>query len=227
MAKPTYLDLLAKYGMEGAHPGGMPLTVELLKKLHIDSNTRLLDVGCGTGQTSAFIAKNYYCDVTAVDINSQMLKKSHERFNKHNLNIHLIQADAEDLPFETQSFDILLSESVTAFSNIKRAIREYYRVLKHFGTLIAIEIASETRLNTDDLNNIKIVYNIDQILTRDEWIDSFTQAGFIDVNSGKVAARPTNRITSMKMLKDFSPHLKILNAYRRKLGFIVFICEKK
>lgn len=226
MAKPTYLDLLAKYEMEGAHPGGMPLTMELLKKLHIDSNTKLLDVGCGTGQTSAFIAKNYFCDVTAVDINTQMLKKSIERFNMHNLNIHSIQADAEDLPFESQSFDILLSESVTAFINIKRAIREYYRVLKRFGTLIAIEITSETRLHTNDLNNIKFVYNIDQVLTRDEWINSFTQAGFIDINSYKVAARPTNRITSIKMLKDFSPHLKILNTYRRKLGFSVFICKK-
>ncbi|MFZ5987252.1 MAG: class I SAM-dependent methyltransferase [Bacillota bacterium] len=227
MVRPTYLELLAKYGINGAHPGGMPLTVELLRNTHINSNTSLLDVGCGAGQTSAFIAKRYRCKVTAVDINEEMLKRSSDKFNREKLKIDLIRANAEDLPFASESFDILLSESVTAFTNINRSLKEYYRVLKQHGTLMAIEITSESSLTSNDLSNIKFVYNIDRVPTTDEWIGAFTKAGFTALKTFRVAVGPTNRITSIGMLMDFFPHIRILQYYRKKLGYRVFICKKQ
>lgn len=53
--KPSYQDALAYYGVNGAHPGGLSLTKYLLQQERITSTTQLLDAGCGTGQTSAFI----------------------------------------------------------------------------------------------------------------------------------------------------------------------------
>ncbi|MCX7841490.1 MAG: methyltransferase domain-containing protein [Clostridia bacterium] len=227
MIKPTYIDLLARYGIDAAHPGGMPLTIRLLRTLNIDKNTKILDVGCGTGKTSAFIARSYQCSVTAADVNDQMLIKSADRFTRENLCIELRKANAEALPFESGTFDILLSESVTTFTSINKAICEYYRVLKPSGTLAAVEITAKTPLTANDLGNLKLVYGIDRILTRDEWVESFSTSGFEDIKSFMVPAVPTRNITSVNMLRDFAPHLRILNHYRRRLCYRVYICKKQ
>lgn len=55
--KPTYQDALAYFGVSGAHPGGLTLTKFLLEQEKITSHTTLLDGGCGTGQTSAYIKR--------------------------------------------------------------------------------------------------------------------------------------------------------------------------
>lgn len=227
MSKPSYLELLARYGINGAHPGGIELTAKLLENTQIDRNTNILDVGCGTGQTSAFIARRYSCHVTAVDINEEMLKRSYGRFKKEKLNIDLFQANAEELPFAPETFDILLSESVTAFTDINKALKEYNRILKRSGTFIAIEIASASRLDSDDMRNIKYVYSINQIPSNEEWKRALNEAGFKFIESIRIAASPTNRITSVRMLKDFLPHIRILQYYRKKLGYTAFICRKQ
>jgi cyclopropane fatty-acyl-phospholipid synthase-like methyltransferase len=226
LSKPSYLDLLARHGISSAHPGGMNLTLKLLETLQIDKDTRILDIGCGTGQTSAFIAQKYGCNITAIDINEEMLKRSYNRFRKEKIDVSLFQANAEELPFASQCFDILLSESVTAFTDINKSLKEYFRVLKHSGTLIAIEITSASNLDSNNMRRIKCVYNIDRIPTKREWINLFTESGFECIDSFPVAARSTNIITSSKMLKDFLPHLNVLRYYRKKLRYMSFICTK-
>lgn len=225
MKQLTYLDLLAKYGVGSAHPGGMLLTREALRVLPIGRNTRLLDVGCGTGQTSFYAAKTYSCKVTAMDINEQMLKQAALRFDKEALDIELVRADALALPFEPHSFDIVLSESVTAFTVMDRALKEYKRVLETGGILLAIEMTAETPLAANDAGHIMSVYGVSKIPTQNEWIDMFTQAGFSDIQAYRVNIRPTFKVTSPKMMYDFYPHLSTMNRYHRKLGYRVYICR--
>ena len=51
-----YLDLLAEFGVGGAHPGGFPLTKEVLSSLHLPPSSSVLDIGCGTGQTAEYLS---------------------------------------------------------------------------------------------------------------------------------------------------------------------------
>ena len=70
-----YLDFLSKFGVGGAHPGGIGLTKEIFKSERITPATRILDVGCGTGQSAAYLASKYGAIVTGIDINPVMVKK--------------------------------------------------------------------------------------------------------------------------------------------------------
>ena len=78
----TYHDLLAAFGIGGAHPGGFALTCEVLEREAIGKTSVVLDAGCGTGQTAAYLVKRFGCDVTAVDRHPLMLQKAANRFRR-------------------------------------------------------------------------------------------------------------------------------------------------
>ncbi|GAE08518.1 ubiquinone/menaquinone biosynthesis methyltransferase UbiE [Paenibacillus sp. JCM 10914] len=74
----NYINMLSKLGMGSAHPGGFEATLRMLKNYPIQSNSRILEVGCGTGRTSCHLAGLGY-EVTAVDLNENMIKKARKR----------------------------------------------------------------------------------------------------------------------------------------------------
>lgn len=118
------------------HPGGFKATNELLDLCHIDSHSKVLEIGSGVGKTSAYLAKNRGCQVVGVDLSEEMIKKATERINHENLTdkVSFVQGDAQNLPFEDNLFDAVISESVTAFPPDKlRALHEYVRVTKPGG----------------------------------------------------------------------------------------------
>ncbi|HEX9062582.1 MAG TPA: class I SAM-dependent methyltransferase [Clostridia bacterium] len=220
-----YLEMLAKHGVSGAHPGGLQLTKEILNTLPINSSTKLIDLGCGTGQTLVYLAKTYPCKTLGVDINDQMLFKAGQRIKRENLYIELVCADVMNLPFPPDSFDIALSESVTIFTGIDRALSEYARILKPGGTLLAIEMTSGPYLNERELKEIKSVYGILKVPNSDEWKGMLKQAGFRDIKVYDVKINSPLKFTSLQMMYDFSPHFSILRRYGRKLQYKVYQCK--
>lgn len=176
--KPSYQDALAYFGVNGAHPGGLSLTKALLERERISNATHLLDAGCGTGQTSAFIKKNYPCHVTSIDYHPTMVQRALKRFQKEQLSIQLLQGSLENLPFPPNSFDIILVESVLIFTDSKKALKELKRVLKPNGVLLALEMTAERVLTPVEQSNMCSVYGINQVLTEQEWVASMKEAGF-------------------------------------------------
>ena len=86
----NYLDLVANFGIGGAHPGGFSLTQSILEDENIQPNDSVLDIGCGTGQTAAFLAQRFQCQVTAVDNHPIMIQKARERFESNDSTITVI-----------------------------------------------------------------------------------------------------------------------------------------
>src|SRR5690625_2868709 len=95
MTEYNYHDFLALMGVGGAHPGGLSFTKYLLKNVQIDQNSRVLDAGCGTGQTTAYIAGTYGCHVTAIDRHPVMIEKAKQRFASKDIKVDIMQGDIE------------------------------------------------------------------------------------------------------------------------------------
>jgi arsenite methyltransferase len=126
--KSSYLDLQAFAGIT-KHLGGTKATRELVDLCHVENGMYALDVGCGVGATTCYLAKEYDCRVVGVDISSTMIKWSKERAVKA-----FRIANAVDLPFQNSIFDVVIVESVNAFiEDKKRAVNEYVRVVKPAG----------------------------------------------------------------------------------------------
>lgn len=239
--KSTYQDALASYGIGGAHPGGLHLTKQILQKENISPNTTVLDAGCGTGQTSAFLAKEYKCRVTAIDHHPIMVEKAKQRFASENLSISVTQGSIEEIPFPDHSFDIVVAESVTAFTNIHKTLNEYYRVLKPNGILIDLDMTAEGQLSDEEKSHICTVYGMDNVLTEQEWIQQMFSAGLhpVEILAGTSIANHLQQPQPMhdpefNMSPNVTPelvailiaHNELTNMYGQLIGFRVFRAQK-
>lgn len=99
----------------------------------------VLDLGCGVGRHSVFLAKNGF-DVVGVDVSRSALRMAKRWVCKEKLgNVALLCADMTALPFRGSYFHMVVSVSVIHHalkSNIEKAIGEIYRVLKKKGLLL-------------------------------------------------------------------------------------------
>src|SRR5690242_12913712 len=80
---------------------------EFYERLNVTPGCRLLDVGCGSGQL-ALIAARDGVDVTGVDIAGNLVKRAEARAQAERLRARFEEADAEALPFEDASFDVVI-----------------------------------------------------------------------------------------------------------------------
>ena len=97
---------------------------------------RILEVGYGVGMTSWRLAKEYDCYLVGVDLSEEMIAWSKKRAEREKATdrTEFRVANTEQLSFEDNNFDIVLSESVTAFPEDKqKVVNEYARVVKPGG----------------------------------------------------------------------------------------------
>ena len=117
--------------------------LKLIKtKIKIKANSKLLDVGCGSG-----ISSDFECFAVGIDPSMELLK-----INKSGKKILGI---AEALPFKDSSFDYVISiTSLHNFFDIKKSIREMLRVGKNYFVLSILK-------KSKDFNKIRKLINGD------------------------------------------------------------------
>ena len=81
---------------------------EFYERLDIAPGSQLLDVACGSGQLALMAAKDGM-DVTGVDIANNLVERARARALAENLDVRFQEADAEALPFEDASSDVVVS----------------------------------------------------------------------------------------------------------------------
>ena len=172
----AYLDLLAHFGIGGAHPGGFDLTQFILEDENIQANESVLEIGCGTGQTAAFLAEKNNCQVTAIDNHPIMVQKARQRFKKSKAPVKVLEGDVQSLDFVDNSFDLIIAESVIVFTDISRTLKELSRVLKSDGNMIMIEMTAEQYLSEEKQKKACSLYGIKEILVTEEWIFAVTSS---------------------------------------------------
>ncbi len=81
---------------------------EFYERLDVVPGGRFLDVGCGSGQLALIAAKDGLA-VTGVDIAGNLVERARTRAEAEGLKVRFEEADAEALPFEDASFDVVAS----------------------------------------------------------------------------------------------------------------------
>ncbi|NLW13552.1 MAG: demethylmenaquinone methyltransferase [Trueperella sp.] len=98
---------------------------------------KVLDIAAGTGSSAACYAE-YGADVIASDFSEGMIAKGRARYP----DLKFVQADAMDLPFEDNSFDVTtISYGLRNVKDPDKALREMFRVTKPGGRLVVAEFS--------------------------------------------------------------------------------------
>lgn len=101
---------------------------------------RVLDVGCGDGQLALALAQAG-ARVWAIDSDPRMLETARRCFEAAAVEVHLDEANAQALPFESGSFDIVSAVTVLCFVREPEPVMaEMARVLKPGGRLAIGEL---------------------------------------------------------------------------------------
>jgi demethylmenaquinone methyltransferase/2-methoxy-6-polyprenyl-1,4-benzoquinol methylase len=110
---------------------------------------QVLDVAAGTGDLSYAFSKRVgdKGHVWMTDINEAMLARGKERMIDRGVvgNIDYRQANAEELPFDDNQFDLVtIAFGLRNVTNKDKALRDMYRVLKPGGRLLVLEFSKPT-----------------------------------------------------------------------------------
>lgn len=165
-----YLSMLSQFGVGSAHPGGFAATLQQLQHFQLPLQSKILEVGCGTGRTACYLAAQGY-DVTAMDLLPSMVAKAKQRATSQQLQIHFVEGDVCAIPFDSNQFDIIIAESVTNFTDIDQALSEYERVLKFGGTLYDREMLLARPIPEAMQGRLHEFFGIKKLLTHDTWLE--------------------------------------------------------
>ena len=115
---------------------------DFYERLDAAPGAHFLDVACGSGQL-ALIAARDGLKVTGVDIAGNLVERARERAQAEGLPARFEEADAEALPFEDASFDIVASLVGAMFAPRPDLVaQELLRVCSPGGTIAMVELDS-------------------------------------------------------------------------------------
>lgn len=99
---------------------------------------RVLEVGVGTGKNFPYYPEG--AEVVGIDISEGMLSRARQRADRLGVEVTLDLADAQALPYEDATYDVVLATFV--FCSVPdpiQGLREAFRVLKPGGRLLLLE----------------------------------------------------------------------------------------
>ena len=146
----------------------------LLHFVSIEGKQDFLEVGCGSGAVSNHIARKHSVNVTGTDIDPDQIRLA-QQHSSNLANIRFVEADATNLPFEDNDFDIVLSFGVMHhISNWLDALREISRVLRPGGYFIYWDLvypewtAKVARL-FEDKYGVTTIKDLDSFIARNNF----------------------------------------------------------
>jgi len=118
------------------HSRGREATVDLARSLKLKGDETVLDLGCGIGGPSRYLAKTYGCRITGLDLTPEFCEAAAMLAERTGLahKVDYRQGDALATPFADGSFDIVWSQNVAMnIADRDRLYAEIRRVLKPAG----------------------------------------------------------------------------------------------
>lgn len=175
------LDALPESAVEPFAGVGYPFLADV-----IQPGDTVLDVGSGSGVDALIAARKTGSDgqVYGVDMTPEMIDRAEENIRETNVdNVHLLEGQAEDLPLDGESVDVVTSNGVfNLVPDKETAFREAYRVLKPEGHIQLADIVLSEPVSAESKANPELWAEcIVGAEPTEEYLDIIRSAGFENV----------------------------------------------
>jgi arsenite methyltransferase len=162
---------------EGIRPGGLELTRRGLALARLAPGDAVLDIGCGTGVTVAFLREH---SIRALGIDSSAVMLA--RGKTQNTGLPLLLGEGEALPFANESFDAVLLEcALSLVQDRMRVFLECHRVLKPLGRIIVTDIYARNPEAVPKLRSLSVRSCLRGAVDKDQFFHESSEAGFGNV----------------------------------------------
>ena len=109
---------------------------------------RVLEIGIGSGLNFNYYNKENVSEVFAVEPDGILLEKAQQNAKINNINLNVQQLKAEELPFDNNSFDTIISTyTMCSIPGLSSAMSEINRVVKPNGKLLFSEHGKSPDMN--------------------------------------------------------------------------------
>lgn len=145
-----------------------------------DNAQRILDIGCGGGNTMRFMLNNSNAKVYGVDYSPLCIKKSIFKNKKYikNGRADISIGNVLHLDFPDKSFDMVTAvETIYFWEPLSKALEEIYRVLKEGGKLLIVNELTLEKENSDEYLEIKKDIKMN-IFTENQLVKIVEEKGF-------------------------------------------------
>jgi ubiquinone/menaquinone biosynthesis C-methylase UbiE len=172
-------DILQDYDQD--HFGGVAANDRLALMAAIDTGSHVLDVCCGMGGPSRYLAHNYGCQVTGIDLSASRIDgaKRLTRIAGLDDRVSFEIANALKMPFEDRTFDVVISQE--AFCHIpekRRLTSQCFRVLKPGGRIAFTDILTTDRTRPDTEIRLGREMTFQELGSAAGYRDALAEAGF-------------------------------------------------
>ena len=161
--------------LERLGPGSDEQSKKALGKIHLGNNpSEILDIGCGTGAQSIFLAKETNFPIIAIDFLQPFLNKLNKKAKSLELDIKTICANMDNLPFLEQTFDLIWSEGAIYNIGFNNGIKHWKNYLKPNGYLVITEMSWLTDGRPDEIESYwkKMYGEIDTIENKQQQLEN-------------------------------------------------------
>jgi SAM-dependent methyltransferase len=118
------------------------------EKVIPSASGRVLEIGIGSGLNFNYYNKENVSEVFAVEPDGILLEKAQQNAKINNINLNVQQLKAEELPFDNNSFDTIISTyTMCSIPDLSSAMSEINRVVKPNGKLLFSEHGKSPDMN--------------------------------------------------------------------------------
>jgi len=165
------------------HPGGLALTRYLGEVIGLSQGDHVLDVTCERGTSAVHLAERFGCHVTGLDYGARNIVAAHALAEERGVSILTTfrQGDAEEMPFDDETFDAIISEcSFCTFPEKAQAAAEMARVLRPGGCLGLTDVTASGPLPDDVQTLLSWIARTAGANTAEGYVETLKGAGFTD-----------------------------------------------
>ena len=150
--------LICEYfsSIERQGPGSSEVTIKALGFIdNLSKDSRILDIGCGTGAQTMVLAQNTTCNITGLDLFPSFINQFSSNANKLNLQNRVtgVVGSMENLPFENVQFDLIWCEGAIYNIGFERGLQEWKKFLKTGGYIAVTEASWFTEQRPQEIND--------------------------------------------------------------------------
>jgi ubiquinone/menaquinone biosynthesis C-methylase UbiE len=176
-------EMMYSCGVEILHPGGLEKTFEMADDCKINKDSKVLDIGSGKGYTAICLTEKYGCSVIGVDLSKDMVDYANGSVEKKGLSqkIAFLNLDAQELPFDNNTFDVIFAECSTVLMDKEKAFKEFIRVAKPGGYIGDLEMTWKKDPDKKMVNRACELWEGFSTKTFDGWRDFYNEMGLTDL----------------------------------------------